>query len=51
MGLGPQIKELARFIHVTPDTIINWELRNVKPTPADGILEKYKNPSKSDMKK
>ena len=31
MDLGLQIKELARLVHVMPDTIINWELRNVKP--------------------
>ena len=32
MDLGLQIKELARLVHVTSDTIINWELRNVKPS-------------------
>jgi len=32
MDLGLEIKELARLIKVTSDTIINWELRNVKPT-------------------
>jgi len=31
MDLGLKIKELARMLHVRPDTIINWELRNVKP--------------------
>jgi len=31
MDLGLQIKELARLVNVTSDTIINWELRNVKP--------------------
>jgi len=31
MDLGLQIKELARLVRVTSDTIINWELRNVKP--------------------
>jgi DNA-binding transcriptional regulator YiaG len=30
MDLGLQIKELARLVHVTFDTIINWELRNGK---------------------
>ena len=25
------IKELAKIISVSPDTIINWEIRNVKP--------------------
>jgi len=32
MDLGLQIKELARLVHVTCDTIINWELRHVKPS-------------------
>jgi len=32
MDLGLEIKELARLVKVTSDTIINWELRNVKPT-------------------
>ena len=32
MDLGLQIKELARLVRVTSDTIINWELRNVKPS-------------------
>jgi len=27
-----QIKELARLVNVASDTIINWELRNVKPS-------------------
>ena len=31
MDLELLIKELARLVHVTSDTIINWELRNVKP--------------------
>jgi len=31
MDLGLQIKDLARLVNVTSDTIINWELRNVKP--------------------
>ena len=31
MDLRLQIKDLARLVHVTSDTIINWELRNVKP--------------------
>lgn len=31
MDLRLQIKDLARLLNVTPDTIINWELRNVKP--------------------
>ncbi len=32
MDLGLQIKELAQFLSVTQDTIINCELRNVKPS-------------------
>ncbi len=32
MDLGLQIKDLAKLLNVTPDTIINWELRNVRPT-------------------
>jgi len=31
MDLGLQIKELAQFLGVTANTIINWELRDVKP--------------------
>jgi DNA-binding transcriptional regulator YiaG len=31
MDLGLQIKDLARLVNVTSDTIITWELRNVKP--------------------
>lgn len=31
MDLGLQIKDLAQFLSVDQDTIINWELRNVKP--------------------
>ena len=30
---GLQIKELAKVIDVTEDTIINWEMRGVSPTP------------------
>ena len=30
MNLGLEIKELAGLVHVTSNTIINWELRNVK---------------------
>ena len=26
------IRELATLVGVSPDTIMNWELRNVKPT-------------------
>jgi len=32
MDLGLQIKELARLVRVTSDTIMNWELKNVKPS-------------------
>jgi DNA-binding transcriptional regulator YiaG len=32
MDKGLKIKELARLIGVTSDTIINWEIRGVKPT-------------------
>ena len=31
MDPGLQTEDLARLLNVTPDTIINWELRNVKP--------------------
>ncbi len=31
MDKGLFIKDLAKMIGVTPDTIINWERRNVKP--------------------
>ena len=31
MDAGLQIKELAAMIEVTEDTIINWELRGMKP--------------------
>ena len=31
MDLGLQVKDLAILVNVTSDTIINWELRNVKP--------------------
>gem|GEM_PF-3692635 len=32
MDLGLQIRDLARLVNVTPDTIINWERRSVRPT-------------------
>ena len=32
MDAGLQIKELAKVIDVTEDTIINWEMRGVSPT-------------------
>jgi len=41
MDLGLQIKELAEFLGVTDDTIINWELRNIKPNKRN--LEKIKS--------
>jgi transcriptional regulator with XRE-family HTH domain len=31
MDAGLQIKELAEIIGVTPNTVINWELRGTKP--------------------
>jgi ribosome-binding protein aMBF1 (putative translation factor) len=31
MDAGMQIKDLASVIGVTPDTVINWELRGMKP--------------------
>jgi DNA-binding transcriptional regulator YiaG len=31
MDEGMQIKELAGLLDVTPDTVINWELRGMKP--------------------
>jgi DNA-binding XRE family transcriptional regulator len=31
MDRGLMVKELADIIGVTEDTIINWELRNIKP--------------------
>jgi len=30
MDLGLQVKDLAKYFDVNQDTIINWELRNVK---------------------
>jgi DNA-binding transcriptional regulator YiaG len=30
MDAGLQIKELAEMIGVTPDTVINWELRGTQ---------------------
>lgn len=40
MDLGLEIKELAGLIEVTSDTIINWELRNVKPTGKNPTMVK-----------
>ena len=31
MDLGLQIRELAAHLGVTPDTIVNCELRDIKP--------------------
>ena len=31
MDRGMMIRELAALVGVSPDTIINWELRDVKP--------------------
>jgi DNA-binding transcriptional regulator YiaG len=42
MDLGLQIKELARLVHPTSNTIRNWELRNVKPGGKNlRIVEKF----------
>ncbi len=38
MDLGLEIKELARLIEVTSDTIMNWELKAVKPTCKNLIM-------------
>ena len=35
MDAGLQIKELAEMIGVTQDTVINWELRGMKPLRKD----------------
>ncbi len=40
MDLGLQIKELAKLVNVTSDTIINWELRNVKPVEKNWTMVK-----------
>ena len=48
MNLGLQLKELAQFIDVTDGTVINWELRNVKP-PKES-LKKGKNFSELSFK-
>jgi DNA-binding transcriptional regulator YiaG len=32
MDFGLQIKELAKILGVTEDTLINWEKRGVSPT-------------------
>jgi len=31
MDKGLMIKELAEIVGVTEDTVINWEIRNIKP--------------------
>jgi len=31
MDKGLQIKELAKIVGVTSDTVINWEIRNIIP--------------------
>ena len=31
MDSGLQIKEFAKFVGVTSDTVINWEKRNIQP--------------------
>lgn len=40
MDKGFLIRELASQLGVTEDTVINWEVRNVKP--ADSSIEKLK---------
>jgi DNA-binding transcriptional regulator YiaG len=35
MDAGLQIKEFAELIGVTQDTVINWELRGMKPQRKD----------------
>ena len=35
MDAGFQIREFAEIIGVTPDTVINWELRGMKPLRKD----------------
>jgi len=42
MDLGLQIKELAAHLGVTPNTIINWEIRDVKPGNRNSVtLKKF----------
>jgi len=40
MDRGMKIKELAEIIGVTPDSIINWEIRGIRPRKR--YLEKVK---------
>jgi DNA-binding transcriptional regulator YiaG len=40
MELGLEIKELAKWLGVDPDTVINWEIRSIKPQKKN--LEKLK---------
>ncbi len=35
MDADMQIRELAALIGVTPDTVINWELRGMRPWRRD----------------
>ncbi len=41
MGKNMLIREFAEQIGVTEDTVINWEIRGMKPRK--GALEKNKN--------
>jgi hypothetical protein len=41
MDAGLQIKELAKAPGVTPDSIINWEIRGTRPTKKN--LERLTN--------
>jgi len=50
MDLGLQIEELARLLNVTPDTIINWELRNVKPVEKNLTMVREFLDSKPDAR-
>ena len=43
MDAGLQIKELAKVIDVTEDTIINWEMRGVSP-----YFKQYKKSNEMD---
>jgi len=33
LNAGLQIKDLAKILMVTQDSVINWEIRNVSPSP------------------
>jgi len=48
MDSGLQIKELAKILGVTEDTLINWEKRGVSPTSEN--LERLINWMENDSK-